>query len=270
MSQDDDSSSKGLVKLGLLIAGAGLVLGVEIPAWTALAAGGGVSAVGGAMWAAGRIESLLDDPRPVRLVQINAAGDPVAAWKLSEDKFAETEVLWGPLTPHGEDTVFQTFECYAFNEDQNVAVGTWRRHSVPGSELVGQFSVSDVEREIETLRGHLEPMARRFDELRSRLPGIVRELDYERSEQLNAALEQGHPEDVARRSIDDVIRDELPSECQPDAIRSGDLASLTEQSGRDDGNEWDGEGLELVVDADDPDAIEPAPDDKQMRNDGGL
>jgi hypothetical protein len=271
MSQDDDDSSgRQLAKYGGVLALGWFLFSGEIPAWTTLAALGVAGGGAAAVFYASKIMDLTPDPHPVRLVQVNASGDPLAGWSLSRDKWAETEVKWGPLKRHESDSEFQTFECYAFNPEANVAVGTWRRHSVEGSQMVGQFAVGDVEREIETLRGHLEPMARRGDELRARLPGIIRQLDYERSEQLNAALEPGRPGDLARRSIDDVVRDELPPECQPDAVRNGDLSTLADAR-TDDGDEWSGDGLELVVDDEaEAEAIEPAPADDQLMNDGGT
>jgi hypothetical protein len=248
---------------------AALLLDVEIPDWTTLGFVAAGTALVAGIWYAGKIEDELPEQKPYRLVQVNATGDPIRGWKFSEDAWDDLEVLWGPLYPHNEDgSKFRTYECYAYNDETEVAVGTWRRHSVPGSEMVGRFDVEDVEREIDHVRGHLEPMAKRFDELRNRLPAVVRQLDFERSEALNAALEPGHPADVARRSIDEVVRDELPAEVQPGALRNGDLSTLTEMAGDDADDQWDGDGMQLVVDDSAPaDALEPA---GEPMNDGGT
>ena len=260
---DSDESSNDLLKLAALGVGFFLWSGQEIPDWWLLAGTGiGAAIVVGAV-ASGKINELLDDPRQKRIVQVNANGEELAAWKLSADKLAETQVEWGPLYPH-TGSEYETYEVFAYNADANAAVGTWRRHSVPGSDVLGQPNVEDLEQQISDLRGRLEPEARRLKELKVRLPVIARTIDYERAEAMNAALDPSSPNQVADRSVDEIIRDELPEYLQPGSIRNGDLSTLVEQGDGDDADDLDGDMSILVED--DGEALEPA---GELANDGG-
>jgi hypothetical protein len=255
----DDTSSLAdnkLVQLAAIGGGAWwLTTGGEIPDGAILAASALVVAGVVAAFATGRIEALLpDDPR-IWLVQINAKDDePVAMWSLTPDAFAETEVHWGPLYPH-EHAHEQVYEVYAYDEERNVAVGTWRR-SVPGHELVGQFDTADVLDVISELRGDLEPEARRGEAIRQALPAIARTIKFEAMESQNAALDPGRAMNTDQRSPDDVLRDHLPDDLLPGRLRNGDLRDLLEADRADDADDW-GAGLELVV-GDDGEALPPA------------
>lgn len=261
---DEDNSKSDLLKLGVI--GGALVMwgGVEIPDWWMLAGTGLGAALVVGIVASGKIDDLLEDPRSKRLVQINANGEPLAGWKLSPDKMAEMDVKWGPLFTHDTDSKFDVFECYAYNEDANVAVGTWRR-SLPGSEIVGQHDVDDVLNVIGDTRGRLEVMAREGRELKMALPNIVRRIDYERMQMQNAALDPNRDMPSGGTGLEDVLREELPAELQPGSIKQGDLSSLLESNQEDAGNEWD-ESFDLLLE-DDTEALEPV---GELANDGGA
>jgi hypothetical protein len=264
MSESESSRWKDVGKLGVIIGGAVWYGDVEIPDWWLIVGVAALGAVAVAYVASGKIYDLFDDPRPVRLVQINAVSDEgVAAWKMSRDQFNDMSVEWGPLYPH-TGSEYETYEVFAYNPDANAAVGTWRRHSVPGSDVLGQPNVEDLEQQIADLRGRLEPEARRLKELKVRLPVIARTIDYERAEAMNAALDPSSPNQVADRSVDEIIRDELPDYLQPGSIRNGDLSSLVEQGDGDDPDDLDGD-MSIIVE-DDGDALEPT---GEIANDGG-
>lgn len=253
---------KDLMKLGAIGAAGAWYSGVEFPSWASIAVVGALFVVGAGYIASGKIDELADDPRSVRLVRINANGEPLGGWKLSPDKFAETVVKWGPLFPHETDSKFDVYECYAYSPDSNVAVGTWRR-SVPGSELVGQFDVDDVLAVVSDVRGRLEPDARRLTAMKTSLPAIVRELEFHRAEMQSSALDPSSPMKMDAPTVEDVIVDHMPEELRPGHLQNGDLASLLEVD--DEPDEWS-EGLDLVIGDDGGDALEPV---GELANDGG-
>ena len=262
---DSDESSNDLLKLAALGVGFFLWSGQEIPDWWLLAGTGiGAAIVVGAV-ASGKINELLDDPRQKRIVQVNANGEELAAWKLSADKLAETQVEWGPLYPHETGSKYDVLEAYAYDPDRNVAVGTWRR-SIPGSEIVGQHGVEDVLNVIEDTRGRLEVMAREGRELKTQLPNIVRRIDFERMEMQNAALDPNEAMPSESVSLEQVMREELPDNLQPGSIKTGDLSSLLDAE-PDESETWDGEGMDLVIDETAGEALEPV---GEPLNDGGT
>jgi hypothetical protein len=227
---DEKSGLLSNKNVQLAIIGGGaywLYSGGEIPDWTILAASALVVAGIAAAFATGRIEALLpDDPR-VWLVQVNAKSDePLAVWSLTPDAFSEMDVKWGPLYRH-DHAVEEVYEVYAYDEETNTAVGTWRR-SVPGHELVGRFDVDDVLDVVGELRGDLEPEARRGEAIRQALPAIARTIKYEAMQSQNAALDPGRAMDVGQRSPDDVLRDHLPDDLLPGRLKNGDLRDLLE------------------------------------------
>ncbi|AFD04027.1 ORF6 [Halogeometricum pleomorphic virus 1] len=237
--------------------------GVEIPSWVSVAVVGVAFAVGAGYVASSKIEELEPDPRSVRVVQVNGNGEPLKGWALSPDKFAETEVKWGPLYPHDTDSEYEVYEAYAFSEDKNVAVGTWRR-SLPGSEVVGQFDVDDVMGVIADYRARIEPDARRLTAMKTSLPAIVRELEFHRAEMQSSALDPSSPMKMDTPTVEDVIVDHMPEELRPGHLQQGDLASLLEVE--DEPNDW-GDGLDLVIEDEGGDALEPV--DQPLMNDGG-
>lgn len=268
---NDDSSllDHDLVKLGAIGGLFAWWTGAELPEWWVLAASGLLVAGIGAAFASGKIEALLPDPPHVRLVRINAQGEGLACWKLSPDQFADLQVEWGPLYPH-QDAIGDVYECYAFDPDRNVAVGTWRR-SLPGSELVGRHEVDDVLNVVGEVRNELEPAARRGEEIRQALPAIVRRVKYDTMEAQNAALDPSSPMVTEQPTVDEIITDELPDELRPGRLQNGDLRDLLDAADDQpgDADEWDGEGMGLILDEDAPDdTLAPAPADP-MLNDGG-
>lgn len=237
--------------------------GIELPEWWILGASALVVGGIGALFASGKIDDLLPDPRSVRLVQVNGNGEPLAAWKMSPDKFAQMDVKWGPLYPH-EESPYDAYECYVYDPERNVAVGTWRR-SIPGSQIVGQHDVDDVLSLLNDYRGRLEPEARRATELRTAIPGILRDLEYHRAELQSSALDPNSPIKTDTPSIDDVIGDHLPDELQPGHIRNGDLSTLLEAGvDNDPGDGFNSEAFEIVVDVD-----QEAIDVSNVATDGG-
>ena len=264
MSESDDVTSD-LVKLAAIGAGWFVWSGQEIPDWWLLAGTGIAAAVLVGAVASGKINDLLDDPRQKRIVQVNGNGEELAGWKLSADKLAETQVEWGPLYPHETSSPYDVFEAYAYDPDRNVAVGTWRR-SIPASEIVGQHDIEDVLNVLEDTRGRLEIMAREGRELKTQLPNIVRRIDYERMEMQNAALDPNEAMPTESVSLEQVMREELPDSLQPGSIQNGDLSSLLDAE-PDEGDSWDGDGMDLIIDESDGEALEPA---GEPLNDGGT
>ncbi|WP_256545932.1 hypothetical protein [Halobellus inordinatus] len=262
---DDGSDSNDLYKLGAIAAAFYLWSGAEIPDWWLLAGTGlGAAVVVGAI-ASGKINDLLDDPRSKRIVQVNANGEELAAWKLSADKLAETQIEWGPLYPHDTGSKYDVLEAYAYDPERNVAVGTWRR-SIPSSEIVGQHDVEDVLNVLEDTRGRLEVMAREGRELKTQLPNIVRRIDFERMEMQNAALDPNEAMPSETLSLEQVMREELPEELQPGSIKNADLSTLLDAENNQE-EPWEADAVDLLIDDSGGEALEPV---GEPLNDGGT
>lgn len=261
----DESSSildHDLVKLGVIAGGFAWWSGAELPEWWVLAASGLVVAGLGAAFASGKIEDLLPDPPRVRIVRINSQGDGLACWSLSPDQFANLQVEWGPLYPHRE-AHGEVYEAYAYDPDRNVAVGTWRR-SIPGSKIVGRHDVDDVLSVIGEVRNDLEPAARRGEEIRQALPAVIRRVKFDTMEAQNAALDPSSPMITDQPTVDEIISDELPDELRPGRLQNGDLRDLLEAEADEPADP--GDGMELLFDDADGEALEPA---DPLMNDGG-
>jgi hypothetical protein len=193
----------------------------EIPHWFELVAMGAGVVIIGAYLASDQIEALLPDPPRVTLVEIDATETEVLrTWEVTPDTFAEIEVVAGRLNPL-PGCLSETYECYHFDDESLVAVGTWRE-SLPDSQLVGHHKVTDALERIEDLQNHLEPMAREGRYLRQHLPGIVREIDAERMKAQNAALEPHVAPSFGERGLDEILESQLPDELRPDRLKDRD------------------------------------------------
>jgi hypothetical protein len=263
VDESDGDGRSDWYKIGAIGAIAAWYSGVSIPEWSILAASGLVVAAIGAAFATGKIEDLIPEPEKRHLVRINATGDAIAYWELSPDAWADVSVEWGPLYPH-DAAGKKVYECYAFDPDSMVAVGTWRR-SLPGSEVVGRHGADEVLDVLDEYRTSLEPESRRGRELRQALPRILRQLDYQRMKAQNAAVDPALGPETGGPSIDDTIVDNLPDELRPGRLQNGDLRTLLDADGDDaDGDDWVGDGFDLLEG--DGEALEP---NGPLMNDGG-
>lgn len=207
--------------------------GVSIPEWTPLF---GVIAICGAigiLFASGKIEDMWPEDHGIYLAVVKArtetrAKTVVEVWELTEDDWADLKVVDGPLNEL-PDTKHRAYECYAYNEDSNTAVGNWKE-TVPASQIIGHKDISDAMDDIQELRNHLEPMAKRGRYIRHNLTGILRELDRQRAENQARALEPSIAPSFGGESVSDAIERCLPSELQPSRIADNEDVEETDDS----------------------------------------
>lgn len=162
------------------------------------------------------------------------------------------------------DSLFEwdwgTLECRNYNPDENVAVGNWKGTKT-GSELSKPVTREQVMKDVTRLREQHEEDARFGEAVRKSIPALLRKLDKQRAQTLNAALEGRVTPDLGAGSIDDMIRDFLPDRVVPNYLmRDDDL--------EDERAEADvGDGVTLVLDGDvtDPLSDPPGP----VATDGG-
>lgn len=182
----------------------------DLPFWYQLVVSGGLAAAILGIIAAGKIYDLLPEAPRVYIVEVSEEDEenPNGIYRLTPDAFEETRTAEGRLYQWPE-TKHPTYECVTFDPAENRAVGTWRE-SVPASEIVGKSDVKDAIEQISEVRKSMEKEARWGHAIRRRIASIIRALDRERGQDMNAALE-GHvaPTIGDGRTTDDVIREQL-------------------------------------------------------------
>lgn len=219
--------------------------GVSAPEWWPLLLVGGLLGLFGILLASGKIEDLWPEEHGVYLTVVKAKDNTVLeVWELSEDKFADLEVVDGPLNelPNAKH---RAYEVYAYNPDSNVAVATWRQ-SLPASQLVGHKDVEDALTQIRELRDHLEPMAKRGRYIRQNLPSILRELDRQRALNQAQAVEPSIAPSFGGETVNDALDRQLPEELKPTRL-SGN-AEEAEQMADEMGSEMNFEILDDLED----------------------
>jgi hypothetical protein len=249
---------KAVLLLGFGYAGAlefGYVEAPELPTGTwVIVLGIAVAAIGGYV-ASGMIYDLLPDDEGIYLFAFEAHDDTGGAlYELSEDQFADLEVVVGSLF-QWSNTAKRVYECRQYRPEENVAVGNWRE-SVAGSELAGDVKVVDALEGIEELRQEFEPEAQRFRRLQRRLRGVARKMDRRRLEDqqsvLDPHLSPTFGDDGA--GVSGILNEELPDDLLPESMKATDADDLEDNhtNGHDDAGEF--AGFELL---DETEAIEP-------------
>jgi len=222
-------------------------LPVDIPEWWPLFIVLGIVGGFGIMWATGKIQAMWPEEHGVYIAVINAQRDNVVeVWELTEDAHADLEVVDGPLNEL-PNCKHRAYEAMAYNPDQNVAVGTWRK-SVPASQFVGHNDVEDALELIHELREFLEPEAKRGRYIRQNLPGIVRAIDRERARNQARAIEPNVAPSFGGESINDALDETLPEDLKP--------SRMANQEETEEVAEETGEGIGFEV-LDDEELTEP-------------
>ncbi|MCW8172798.1 hypothetical protein D8S78_13295 [Natrialba swarupiae] len=154
------------------------------------------------------------------LVDFTANEPGGAIWELSEDRFADLEVS-GTLHQWDQSTR-RVYEVRDYDPNTNVAIANWRE-SEPGSALARERTVEDVFAAIRELREDLEPDAAKGRELQRRIRGIVRQIDRERAEAQQRALDEHIAPDVGdSRTISDIVDESLPDDLHPERCMDDD------------------------------------------------
>jgi hypothetical protein len=241
----------------------------ETPEWAGIAALAVVAAAFVGLLASGRIEDLFPETHGIYLQTVNSWDpDRMEVWELTEDEFAELEVVNGPLVPKPEN-LHESYEVFAYDEERNIAVGTWRK-SKPASSVVGQLTVSGAYDEMRELRAFLESEARIGNALRQNLPGVVRELDAARLENQTRMMEPDLSPTFDGPGIDDVLQETLPDHQLPDRLKA-QTAIEYEQAEEGEDGEVDPEeataGISVEVSGDALSASQAAENGEEV-NDG--
>jgi hypothetical protein len=144
----------------------------SIPEWAPLVLGAAIVVGLVALGTSGRLEDLLPEEQGVYLQVVNASNtEVIETWELSEDQFEDITVVGGQLN-HLSECTHRAYECLAYDDEENLAVATWRR-SRPASAIVGNHEVSDALDLMQEIRSDLEPEARFSSLLRRRVPSII-------------------------------------------------------------------------------------------------
>lgn len=226
----------------------------EVPEWAPLVAGAAVAAGFVALATSGYVERLLPEDRGVFIQQVNAYDtEALRVWELSEDKFADLAVVNGPLNPLSENK-HESYEVFAYDESQNLAVGTWRK-SRPASQIVGHNNVDDALTVVRELRDYFEPEARKGHFIRQNVSGIVRSLDAARLENQTRMLEDDLAPSFGEVTIDEVIQEQMPEHLLPSRLQNDRVADIVNgENGNGDLEEF---GEFEIVEEFDGDALEP-------------
>lgn len=227
---------------------------VELPDGSMVVATGIVAAAIGGHIAAGKIYDLLPEEEGIYLIAFKSSDEAGGeVWELSEDQFADMDVVNGTLFQWPVSK--RVYECREYDRGRNVAVGNWRE-SVAGSQLAGDSKVVDAFAAIEELRSEFEPAAQRARFLQRRLRGIARKADERRLEDQQALLDEtltpAFEDDGA--TISSILREELPDELLPDSMQADTMKDIERaQAERNGHQEGEHVGFDLL---DDGEALE--------------
>lgn len=223
----------------------------EMPEWGGLLGLAAFAVVAGGFLLVGSLEELWPEEHGVYLEEINDYNtEEMPVYELSEDQFADMEVMNGPLNPLPENK-HESYEVFAYDEERNVAIGTWRK-SEPASRIIGHNNVEDALDQIRELRGFLEAEARLGNKLRQELPGVMRELDAARLESQVRMMEDDLAPTFGSEGIDDVLQRTLPEHYLPDRLKNGKLEAHLdgEEDDLEEEGDEDGDSAAISVEVD--------------------
>ncbi|MXR52308.1 hypothetical protein GRX03_11930 [Halovenus sp. WSH3] len=213
-----DENSRLLLLFGLLVVllqWAGII-NLAIPNWWPYALAITLSATAAAYVGADKVADLIPEEDGILLVSYTVDdGTGGAIWEVSEDTWAEMTV---------DGTLFEwsqshrrIYECRDYDPDSNHAVANWRE-SAPASEFAEERSVDDALAAVRELRQDLEPEAAKAREMRRRIRGITRQLDRQRAQELNTAIDEATVDaDMGEATISQILDDALPDDLHPHA-----------------------------------------------------
>lgn len=218
VKQTADENSRVLLIGGALLLTANWVgwINLGLPGWWPLAAGIVVSAGAAAYVGADKVAELIPEEDGIWLIAFHTAdGKGGEIWEIHEDDWKDMTVD-GTLFEWSESPI-RVYECRAYDPDENHAVANWRE-SKPASEIAAEASVEDALAAIRELRQDLEPEAAKAREMRRRIRGITRQLDRQRAQELNSAIDEATVDaDMTDATITKILDDALPEDLHPHA-----------------------------------------------------
>ena len=230
-----DENSRPLIfgALAVLLAQWAGIINLDVPDWWPLVLGIVLSAAAAAYVGADKVAELIPEEDGILLVSYTVDdGTGGQIWELSEDTWAEMSV---------DGTLFEwsqshrrIYECRNYDPDANHAVANWRE-SKPASEFAEERSVDDALAAVRELREDLEPEAAKAREMRRRIRGITRQLDRQRAQELNTAIDEATVDrDMTDATISGILDDALPDDLHPHA--GGEVDEKT--NGHKDDEQW--------------------------------
>lgn len=158
------------------------------------------------------------DGSPTKIYELNQAAKDRLQWVRREG-----ERLPGTLHP--------AWSVYEFDDEDLVAEPTFRGFLSPDE-------LETVRESVQQQWSRIDDEVAAFRQIRRRLAGIVRRLDYQRARAENAVLDDHRHPSFDSDTIDDVIADEVPDEYLPDYLKDGGKDPLA-----DDGDEFNDEAV---------------------------
>lgn len=213
---DDNSRYLIFGALGVVVLQWGGVIDLAVPNWWPLAAGTVVFAGAAAYVGADKVSELIPEENGIWLIAFTTTdGKGGQIWEIHQDDWEDMTVD-GTLHEWSESPR-RMYECRSYDPESNHAVANWRE-TKPGSELAASGSVEDALSAIRELREDLEPEAAKAREMRRRIRGITRQLDRQRAEKLNKAIDEATVDaDMGDATISNILDDALPDDLHPHA-----------------------------------------------------
>lgn len=214
---------------GILIYVAAADYGLVTPVWEIDGAGIVITA-GAVIGAAGYVGAdyvmkLLPDEEGIYLVAFEASDDTGGSlWEISEDQFDDMDVHAGTLF-EWPGTSKRVYEVKEYHPEENKAIANWRE-SVAGSQLAGNSQLVHAFEQIAELRNEFEPEAQKSRYLQRRIRSIVRRQDRERLRDQQDVLDPtvAPTFDESRKTVSEIVDEEIPDELQPDTIEENGQA----------------------------------------------
>lgn len=202
--------------IGLAIAQWAGWVNLGLPNWWPLGAGIIVSAAAAAYVGADKVAELIPEEEGIWLISFTTTdGKGGEIWEIHEDDWEDMTVD-GTLYEWAESPR-RLYECRSYDPEENHAVANWRE-SEPGSKLASEESVEDALAAIRELRQDLEPEAAKAREMRRRIRGITRQLDRQRAQELNTAIDEATVDaDMNDATITNILDEALPDDLHPHA-----------------------------------------------------
>lgn len=191
-------------------------INLGLPNWWPLGAGIIISAAAAAYVGADKVAELIPKQNGIWLISFTTTdGKGGAIWEIHEDDWEDMTVD-GSLYEWSESPR-RMYECRSYDADANHAVANWRETKA-ASELAAEQTVDDALAAIRDLRQTLEPEAAKAREMRRRIRGITRQLDRQRAEELDRAIDEATiDKDMDEATISNILDESLPDDLHPHA-----------------------------------------------------
>lgn len=214
------------------------IINLGIPSWWPLPVGIAAFAGVAGYFGADKVAEIIPDDDGVLLIALDEQHETGRGiYELSEEEYGNLSVD-GTLEPWDESHR-RVYECVSYDESSNHAVANWRE-SAPSSEILSENTVEDALARLKELREDFEPEAAKAREMRRRIRGITRQLDRQRAQEMNTAIDEATVDsDMSDGTIAGVLDQSLPDDLHPHAGGGVD----EDTNGHNDGESWKNEPM---------------------------